>query len=69
MKPVIWPEQVEPVRQQIIKVLDAQQEGPLAVAEEYKAKFMPLIDRSADSDVNEFLQEEEKTFADYVQKN
>ena len=68
LKPVVWPEQVEPVREQIIKVLDAQQEGPLAVAEEYKAKFMPLIDRSADSEINEFLQEEEKTFADYVTK-
>ena len=68
LAPVVWPEQVEPVREQIIKVLDAQQQGPMAVAEEYKSKFMPLIDRSADSEVNEFLQEDDKTFADYVQK-
>jgi dynein heavy chain len=68
LKPVVWSEEVTPVREQIIKVLDEQMAGPIAVAEEYKEQFMPLIDRSADSDVNEFLQEEDKTFQDYVEK-
>jgi dynein heavy chain, axonemal len=69
LKPVVWQSQIDPVREQVNKVLDEQQLGPEGVAQEYKEQFMSLIDRSADSDVSEFLLEEDgHSFAEYVEK-
>jgi dynein heavy chain len=68
LKPTVWQDQIEPVRDQINKVLDEQQLGPEGVANDYKTQFISLIDRSADSDVNEFLADDEHTFAEYVEK-
>jgi dynein heavy chain len=66
-RPVPIVNEVEPVRAQLLAVLAEQQQGAVAVATGYRTAYAALIDRTADSDVAEFL-DEPHSFEEYIVK-